>query len=390
MTIVAFFSTRRELNVLERRKDFKSLCLIALTPEADVALDKYPERKKTVEDYYSEIELNRVGNSSLEKIQEICDYIDQHCIPLKHFFSCSDVLMFIKVLYDQLLINHTFCYAIFMEERPQKILFFNLKPLSETLFPALNDDLLAHSIHYFFRTKKKVECEVLSCQEPVSITQTNHRPLCFIKNKLSRFKFKLENKCYRFLNFTKPATYMLQHYDFEACKNLRTAFKLYWDPKKENNVSYQIEPINLSLKKMDKESLDIYFTFDNISYAALINSKLNFLIQKLPVLFNQRVSYYLDFYSRKKIKAVIAASGQSLDILAGIKAARINKIPVVWGQHGGFYGYASFPLMEYLHKNYTHYFLYTEDIAVINKNINCFSVSDSHLLEIYKAKRHAH
>jgi len=93
--------------------------------------------------------------------------------------------------------------------------------------------------------------------------------------------------------------------------------------------------------------------------------------------------------SRLGIKAVVAAAGQSLSTLAAIKAASINKIPVIWGQHGGHYGYGEFPIINYLNTYYSHYFLYSEGCFSIAKNKKCFSIVDTKLSSIYRCKRYS-
>ena len=131
MTVIAFFSNEYELNILKKRSDFNYIKLIALTPEADFSLINIPKKRNTIEDYYSEKELNFVGNHSLDKVNEICQSIDSEYFYDNKWFSCSDLYMFFKVLYDQLLINHTFCHSILLKEKPSKVFIFNKKVLKQ-------------------------------------------------------------------------------------------------------------------------------------------------------------------------------------------------------------------------------------------------------------------
>lgn len=388
MTTVAFISSRKELEFLKKTKDFSALCLIALTPEADCALDEYFVQKKTIEDYYSEVDLNILGNASFEHVKEICDHLDPHCIAGNDFFSCHDVYWFIKILYDQILINHTFCTGVFEKENPKKVLLFGLPQLAATIFSNRNDDLMLHCIYFFFHCKKQVKCEILPSMHENSASLKNNKTHFFslIQSSLSRWRFQLISQLYRWRNIEKQAIHILQHYDFEVCKDLRKDFKTYWGPqqflKKKHDKNTHIKS---SFSHLEEKNI---FAFGSISYDELLGPKLIFLTQTLPPIFQHLVTSYRSFYVRKKIQVVISAAGQSLDILAGVKAARMENIAVVWGQHGGFYGYAEFPHINYLHKHYTHYFLYTEAISIINHHHNCFTVGDTKLLKLYQKKRY--
>lgn len=386
MATVAFFSNEKELEILQKREDSDVLRLIALTPEADVAMEKAFLRRNTIEDYYSEEELNVLGNNSLENVQRLCDFIDESYIPIYSKFSCSDIYMYMKLLYDQILINHTFCSGVLKKDQPKKVIFFNLGPLSSEIIVKSNDDFLANFLYYFFRVEKKISCEVL-CSNTDFVSTKKFQIFSvvpFIKKKISNFKFRLENQFYRFINFNKSSIFVLQHYDFSVCKWLRSQSKLYWKNKNRLSLSDYKEKQQFTIKYYN---LDNYISFDGISYSLFVSPKINFLIEDLPLIFSNIAMQYENFYHNKKIKAIISASGQSLDVLAGIKAAKICNIPLIWGQHGGLYGYGEFPISKYIDISYTHFFVYTDAVGVINHDKNCFAVSDSKLLNLYREKR---
>lgn len=394
MKAIAFFSSCKELEILKKQDYFNSILLVALTPEADLALEKFPSRRKTIEDYYSEKTLNITGNSSLEKVQEICDFIDANYFSPKQKFSCSDVYMFVKLLHDQLLINHTFCKAVLEQEKPKKIILFDLPRLSETILSESNDDLLINFIHYFFYQINQIECEILHLENDI-VTKKDNFLFSFFssyKKTLSTLKFKCENQLFRLVNFNKPSIYILQHYDFEVCKKFRREFKLYWQFKKNLQLRFQqlVSKKPILTKRANsscQEHIEKMFAFEDISYYSLIELKLNFLINTLPDTFDHLVSHYMSLFTKKKIRVVISASGQSLKILSGIAAADFCNIPVIWGQHGGFYGYADFPITKYLNRHYSHYFLYTDACSVVNGGVSCFTVSNSKLIHLYRKKR---
>lgn len=383
MKTVAFFSTKNELEILKKRDDFEDIKLIALTPDADFALDEFPNRKTTIEDYYCEKNLNIIGNNSLDKIKNICDVIDLKYLATEKLFSCSDIYMYLKTLYDQLLINHTFCRAIFEKEKPTKIIIFNLQPLSTSILAKSNDDLLINFIYNFFAKIHNVEIESLTCNSnPEKKKKINTANIIStIKKPLSKTKFNLQNIAFRIINFKEPAIYMLQPYSFETCLNLRKKFKLYW-----NNVFYKkhcrLIEYNLSCDK----KLEELFTFDGCAYYDLVRHKINYIIKILANDFAKLVNFFSDLYIKKNIKAVIAAAGQNLEVLAGIKAANMCKLPTIWGQHGGFYGYANFLVEKYLHQYYTHDFVYTEAIH-LPSNTWRFTISDPKLLKLYRTNR---
>lgn len=384
MTTIAFFFNRIELDILRKREDFYSLRLIALTPDADFYANTLGIQYKTIEDYYDEKELNILGNNSLQKVQEICDSIDSYFFNSEKFFSCSDIYMFIKLIYDQLLINHTFCSQILKKEKPIKVVLFKAVRLSHEIIVQNNDDLLINFLHYFFKKKYSIESEVLDHLRTKNKFNLKKIP---IRKFLSNLKFYIIRKLKRYKNRKKPAIFILQHYDFETCKKLQDYFKVYWVIDYIDNISIKCFPQKILDYSKEYHFLHYLFMFDNICYFDLIQPKIDFVINFVSKKFHNITKDFYDFFVKKNIKAVISSSGQSLNILAGIKAAKLNKIPVIWGQHGGFYGYAEFPVQDFLCKNYTYYFLYTKDIGIINNYKNCFEVLDSKLLRLYYAKR---
>lgn len=383
MKVIAFLRTGQDLKLLEDRADFADLKLIALTPEADFSLSKYPKRRTTTEDYYSDVKFTQEHTvESQEKVREICNRLDEVYIAKESVFSFSDIFFYIKTVHDQLLIHHVFCNEIMKKENPDRVILIG-SPFYKKKSQVLFDELTIPFLYNFFLNLHGISCDIIN-NSAVDVSgggrnTESHGYLVRIRNVLSNFKFKTENFFFRILNFRSRPVFMLQHYDFEVCKKLRRKFKLYWrfvkfDIKQELKVSKNIF-LNSQI-----------FVFDNACYDQVIQSFLFYVINDLEPFFEKKIHFYKHFYLNKKIKAVVAAAGQSFDIIAGIKAAHILNIPVVWGQHGGFYGYADFPIMENLSQYYSHYFLYTQEIAVIAKG-KSYIVSDSKLQKLYQRNR---
>jgi hypothetical protein len=382
MSVIVFFSNSNELEILKKRSDFNKIKLVALTPEADFSLIDLPDRRKTIEDYYDEKKLNIIGNSSLEKVDQICKSIDQKFFQGNLFFSCSDVYMYVKLLYDQLLINHTFCNSILHTENPEKIILLNKKELSEEFMLRSYDDLLINFIHYFFFECNGIPVEFLSFNKKKKPNLFNFKKIKkVLKSFVSEFKFNIISVFFRIKNRNNKSICIIQHYDFSAAKKNREFFKTFF--LKDNLRYFKIK----SVEKKDISSVNKFFKIGTIDYFKLIERKIDNLINGVSVKFVQMVTMYSKWLLKIDAKAVIAASGQSLPILACIKAAKLNRIPVIWGQHGGFYGYGEFPIMKYLHKNYSHYFLYSEGCFSVNNGINCFVVSDTKLRSLYQYER---
>jgi hypothetical protein len=389
MVSIAFFSTKEELEFLKEHADFNQLHLVALTPEADFWGSQLKLRYKAIEDYYNECSLNIKGIQSIPIIEGICKVLDNSIETEKEKFSTCDFFMFLKLLYDQLLITHTFCQGLMKRERPNKIILVNVPPLRSELIVSNNDDLVLNVIYYYFQCKK-VECQLLSfektagalVEEPISITS---KFICW----LSRIKASSINRFYNLINFRAPALLIAQAYDFEACKGLQKFFKIYTLPAidKKNKKNLKQTTTNTDNQKKTMRALEKSFTLDDVSYFKIIMPKLYYIVSNIKSFMqciNQNIHNYL---RKKKIKALIAGSGQSLEILASLRAACNFEIPIVWGQHGGLYGYGDVPITKQLNKLYTHYFLYAKGSILNMPKKPSYIVSSTTLQKIYYAKR---
>jgi hypothetical protein len=186
---------------------------------------------------------------------------------------------------------------------------------------------------------------------------------------------------YRFKNKKESSVCIIQHYDFLVAKEIRKHFRVFF--LKNKQLSFSV----VRNYKKDYSSIRNFFSINEISYFDLIEKKIDNLINEVSLKFITMVKTYAKWMLRMNIKAVVAASGQSLHVLAGIKAAKLNKIPIIWGQHGGFYGYSEFPILKYINQHYSYYFLYSKGCFSINNQKNCFSVSNKKLQDLYFSKR---
>lgn len=379
--IVAFFSNESELRLLERRHDFERIILIALTPSADYSLQyNYPKRRKTIEDYYDEKVLNQIGNDSCRTIKQLCSRLDNAYFSGNNKFSCEDIYMYIKLLYDQILINHTFCKAIHTLEKPSKVIIFNYDYFQNELLVDAHDDLMLNCINYYFLNNKKVVVEQILKMSPPK-TQRKFGYIDFFKKNASVVKIAIVNCAYRIFNFNQAAVYILQAHDFELVNSLKKDFKVYFVSREEKRIK------NTQFIKDELSHFFQEFEIDNIDYNKLLKDKMCYLVNILAPKFIALVEKFRNHFKKLKIRAVLAASGQSIEVLAGIKAAYLEKIPVFWGQHGGFYGYAHFPILNTLCKYYSHYIFYAPGCNFIKNKKKSIILPDSKLLSLFRIKR---
>lgn len=387
MKTVALFSTKEDLDFLKTRKDFKELKLVALTPEADFWGAELNLAYSTIEDYYDEASLNIEGAKNDNIIERICVEIDKELPPdIKHF-SSLDIFMFIKILYDQILITHHFCQGLIKKELPKNIILLNMPCLQNEIMVNNNHDLLMNVILYYF-SKRKVEMSIFNYKINKKNKKISMMIIFYnIISILKILKFKSLNAISNIKKRDKPAIFIAQHHNFQTCLDLQDFYRVYWlqnilFPFNKGGIYY-----SKNLKLKNSVGIKNLLFLDDICYFNLIEKKIQHVLFFLSREIESIAEKLSKYFFHKKIKAVIASSGQSREILAAIRAGSSLDLPIIWGQHGGLYGYGDFPLEKKIVRFYTHYFLYSKAVSNICFSKPYFVVSDYTLLRLYHDKR---
>lgn len=383
MTHIAFFSNRMELEILQRKPNFEDLKLIAITPEADLIAEEAKLPYKTIEDYYDELEINQRGVEAHEIVSDLCKQLDSLFFPPESLFSSFDVFMLLKVTFDQLLLSSFIIHKIIEYEKPKNVFLSYIPPIQQDLYTNHNDDILMNTIVCFLKSKN-IKYELYNSYKDIK----EESMVCFsFKDFFSKQKTKFKRAILRILRHNSLKVFIAQHWDFEVCSNMNRHFKTYWlnDLKLPKFISLQGTVPCLNERQVTH--LKRFFEFYGVFLLGMMEPKLSHLVQYTSKKFSNECLFLKTIFKNKKIDAVVAAAGQSIEILAAIKAARLLSLPVIWGQHGGFYGYADFPIFDYLNKNYTDYFLHTNCTSKMLRQDPHYVVSSKRLLELYKAKR---
>jgi hypothetical protein len=397
MSIVALVYCKEDLAVLKSKFDFKEIILIAATPEADFWLREESIVYKSIEDYYDEVQLNQKAINTDQIISNLATTIDREFFATEKFFSAFDFFFYLKTTFDQLSIIYAFCKGMLAAENPKLVLLPSIPQLQNSMltidskaifFGAVLSFLQQKKIGFEFYVNMEIKMHNGINQNKPSIAES----ITKIHNYLSIKKAQTQNLLYSCLkNKNSPIIFIAQHWDFEVCNNLNRFFKVIWLQHIKDkllstaksvaaNQSYVFDDTKLSC-------LRNFFQFDDVCLYEFIKPKLTNLIYDTSRMFRPLCIMLEKQFIHKKVNVLIAAAGQSIEILAAIKTAKLLGIPVIWGQHGGLYGYGDFPIERFLSKNYTHYFLYSKPVSKMVLNKPFYVVSDSKLLDLYKSKR---
>lgn len=397
MSIVALVYCKEDLTVLKSKFDFKEIILIAATPEADFWLRDASITYKTIEDYYDEIKLNQEAINTDQIISNLATTIDREFFATEKFFSAFDLFFYLKTTFDQLSIIYAFCKGMLAAEKPKLVLLPSIPQLQSSVLTIDSKSIFLGAVSSFLQ-QKKIDCEFYANIEIKKHSGINQNKIGIagsitkIHNYLSIKKAQTKNFLYGCLKNKKtPIIFIAQHWDFEVCNNLNRFFKVIWlqhikdkllstAKSVATNQGYVVEDAKLSC-------LRNFFQFHDVCFYEFIKPKLTNLIHDTSRIFRALCIMLEQQFIHKKVNVLIAAAGQSIEILAAIKTAKLLGIPVIWGQHGGLYGYGDFPIERFLSKNYTHYFLYSKSVSKMVLNKPCYVVSDSKLLDLYKSKR---
>jgi hypothetical protein len=369
---LCFFETEQQLNSLVRYQEREKVDVhyIAVTPEADYAAEKTGLRYRTIEEFYSEAELVKRGIENFGRLRAFCEHFDdlvnRKMTRRNGYGKFASIMGFyyLKRIADSLLNRTVMVKSTLSALNPGSILCFEMPPwdpidgldwpklgLTSRLLPAVAKCLGIKTM--FVSEGMWVDVQALSrgCeQESKTILKELRDRVSWRVRRAVSYWGRYRRSELR--NSTNEAWLIAERgWDVDAIlnrwKNSQKGRILMLDEIIRGIVpdaATQSEVGALWEELKNDREIWRFFVIDGVDTYDLVAPTIRFyILRNLPLSFAIREKA-TDRFSKLR-PAVLLMSGVSMPL---VKAAGDAGIPSLNMQHGGLYGYAEFPITEYL------------------------------------------
>lgn len=396
---IAFFETRAQLEELQRwsQKTASPLTFVALAPEADYAAQQLDLRCYSIEEFYSEEDLLRLGIKNFDVATEVCQQIDlglDSCLgkfPSEYGFSASYYFYYIKRLLDTLLHRAYTLASVINRLEPAGVVYFDTQSHSH------EDDrlyFLGQSVSSLVLPllARKAKCKVtqlpailpvrrkmrfftssvlrLQCRQAISWLPGGQQMLAgwrwFRKSRdvSNPVESAMTIDGMRLSNMTLLNTNCQDIGIFESwgARVVHLSDFLASNKGRKCVATEKLPSLDSQLKKLwgelviDQPFRDLFEMLD-IEVFSVVESQLrHFLLSVVPR--HLRLVSVIEARLKELSNPVIVGKVPlSVENIACFVAARRCGVPTVGYQHGGFIGYSDFPMMRYTEVQLPEYFL---------------------------------
>ncbi|HOK41847.1 MAG TPA: hypothetical protein PLD27_12515 [bacterium] len=388
MNLIFFENSEQLVFFLNNHQKFNNhnLKYIALTPYAIRKLEELNLRFSYPEQYYNcEEEYKKLTTIFWDYNKKIIEYFDNLVIENDIKFRKENLKPFECFAYHFERLLNTIKIKLFElikiieTEKPQKIYFFKTFKHSFDVDLQYSD---VESIYYYLLIeickKNWIDYEILESNFSETENKSKNNFFVLVLKKLHSWKFyfrKLKIFFKNHLNLTGRNILIISMRNVSLIKYdlIKSGYKIFViNNKKITKLFFKKSRYSPLLKDKIEKKL---FEFLGINFFPLIESRLDFFLQRLENIF-EIYEYYFKYLTKKKVKLIFADSILVTQFFANlilVSAAKKLKIPIAVWKHGGcFEDEYNIPLSWYLHeiRYCDYYFLYG------NKQIEIFKKYD--------------
>lgn len=378
----ALFSTPGELEVLLTREDISQYDVIALTPSADYAAEKKGLTYSTIEDICDMEKIFGEGSKNFHSIEEIVKAIDiSDEYAEKKLINSWHTFFLIKMLYD----TYSFYAAVLeaLTAKYQEIIYFE----SEQVQPLSSLDPLAPlSVFISVGVKKRMEKVRFICLASVSSPIPKIPFSSEVKRRLrSLFSYVKEIVKQLIDKFLKKKGGIIL---------LNPALDNYLITYIQKNFSFQMFPQRKvsSPKRRSRQSVvSGFYLSQHFNQAAYIEKIFISHVEQFLDEVRTRYSPYVEYWTKRLSKSppqlVLSTLPSTPEVFGIVLSAKRLGIPVVIPQHGGFVGYVSFKMAEYMEKRHADFIpVYGAKCGAVHHPARTFPLGSPACYEIYKQR----
>lgn len=366
---VAFLETGDEVQALIAAGRAGTCTAIAMTPSADFAASQAGIAYLNVEDLYDEQELLALGDANFLRLATLCHELDAilgvNAGEKTPIFSASYYSFSLKLFLDGL------SHAIFVVAKclnrlqPTEVLYCStdaVYPTSESGF--IDTQKLYAPAISLICANRSLNCVSLTT-DLIDDAQPPKKT-----NLLNRIPSQLRKLGYELARNALSSARRLGKNDGRAVLVHRIWCDDGYDKLKKSGV--RVVPIStlasddrsLAFTSPDLQRLRPYFLIDTVDAFTLALPFLTEVVCGWRARHTRLVEVYIKAFSREKHPVVLGAGPIAIGHVAAVVAARRLGIARISVQHGGFNGYAEFPVI-YLHDLYLsdHYACWGEGVS---------------------------
>lgn len=360
--------------------------IIALTPFAMNELDKRNVHYKIIEEYYSSEELYKLGIDNFEKVEKLCEIIDNFVVEknkiLKEYRITPALFSFyyLKVIYDAVTIRLFHLNKLIENEMPDAIVFyegekypFGALEKAPYLFFENRESIYSHLFSlegWKSRIIKKSPVHDYSCEHIKKEEVHTINVLDKLKNWITRnplindlvvvfMKKGIPGEFNYFktilLTDKKIPVIIFGHgYNWDDCLDelqsegliprYRVSENFHWLNK---SLKSKLQPMKMSWDNLKKDrEFNKFFEYDDLNFLPVLESRLLYITEEITSTCIFSYEDIARFIADKEIRAVISSTISTPEGHTTALAARNAGIPVVTWQHGG-YGEMDHPILYY-------------------------------------------
>lgn len=344
---------------------------IALSPFASQELLKLRINFNKIEDYYTPIDIHKVGIENYYKVEKICSILDRHIQEVYPETKDYDLkpaffnFYHFKIIYDAATVRLFQLFKLIEKEKPLTIYTYNpevypfgFSERAEYLVFDSDESLYTHLLGLDGWDAKRSLLQY-NKNNGYRFNNSIKIKLKFLLQLLGLFSIakSIKYKGLQGLTTSLSSSIILfgGAYNWESCENLfrkngfgsylRVSDNLeYWARKRKDYYSNYKKAFEIIC---DDRELKELFRYENIDFFPFLESRIRFFIQVLVPSCIQAYSESKELIRKNNVKSLLFSSFMSGTSKSFAKAAKDSKVPVFNWQHGG-YGHADHPIIPYL------------------------------------------
>jgi hypothetical protein len=380
---VAFFENQAQLGALldYRTQSGAETSLIAVTAEADYAAEKAGLVYRTIEEFYSDVDLMERGILNFDRVQKFCDRYDILLREeLSNFaeverISCHYYTFALKGIFDSLLHRSVAVQAVFEKLLPTHVVCFDLSSLNTKEWFGLPEPTVFLASRLIPLVAHATGCQITWLSMiPFAASDKRQSQVGFTKRVQG---FVGRTPLWQLLRWGKHTITTLRALlggfgdmgspnwkgptlIYGAELDDAEALRAYWrrhgvgkllsfgelfPPRRPGKANY------VSLRRLwDKLGNDAelrsYFVFDGVDQFSLVESSFRFFTVYVMAELIAFAESAFRAFERVQRGVILMCGSQGTNRLVA-KAAHAAGVPVVTQHYGEFFGYADWPMIEH-------------------------------------------